>query len=150
MADKTKDEDLTPEEIKRKAWKRKKANENLAKGRAIAAENKRKRDLIKMDEDLNDLKDKVDDKVDEQVKKALGKVDRKRLKDEVLQVFQDMGGRKKMMKWAKDNPGKYYTIMANIIKAETEKEGGGGGKVQVNIYGLEDKSIDITPTPQEP
>lgn len=121
--------------------------ENLKKANAVNAERKRKKDMVKLDERLSDISDEIDDSVEKQVKKHLGKIDRNKLKNEVLQVFHDMGGRKEMRKWAKDNPGKYYTLMSNILKAESDKGDGGGGGVTVNLFGLgpDNAEIDITP-----
>ena len=118
---------------------------NLEKALKTNAEKKRKKALLKMDQDLDDLKDKVDTKVDLQVQKLLKKLDRKQLKDHVLQVFYDMGGIRALKKWAKENPAKYYSLMAGILKADAEKEANMGGGVVVNIFGLEDDAIDITP-----
>ena len=118
---------------------------NLDKALKTNAEKKRKRELAKMDQDLDDLKDKVDTKVDAQVAKLLKKLDRKQLKDHVLQVFYDMGGIRAMKKWAKDNPGKYYTLMAGILKADAEKEASTGGGVTISIFGVKEDAIDITP-----
>ncbi len=56
-----------------------------------------------------------------------------------------MGGTRAMKKWAKDNPSKYYSLMAGILKADTEKEANTGGGVVVNIFGLDDDVIDISP-----
>ncbi|MCK5611428.1 hypothetical protein KAR91_56685 [Candidatus Pacearchaeota archaeon] len=120
-------------------------NLNLKKARKVNAEKKRQRELVQMDKDLDDLKDKVDTKVDAQVKELLKKVDRKTLKDNILKVFYDMGGPRKMKQWAKENPGKYYTLMAGILKAEADKEASTGGGVTVNIFGRDDNTIDITP-----
>lgn len=118
---------------------------NLEKANKNRAERKRQAELVKMDKDLDNLKDKVDTKVDAQVAKLLKKLDRKQLKDHVLQVFYDMGGIRAMKKWARENPGKYYTLMAGILKADAEKEASTGGGVTVNIFGVDDDAIDITP-----
>jgi len=118
---------------------------NLEKAQRKNAEKKRQKELAKMDQDLENLKDKVDDKVDAQISKLLKKLDRKQLKDHILQVFYDMGGARALKKFAKDNPAKYYSLMAGILKADTEKEANMGGGVVVNIFGLDDDTIDITP-----
>jgi len=119
---------------------------NLEKALKTNAEKKRKRELAKMDQDLDDLKDKVDHKVDAQVAKLLKKLDRKQLKDHVLQVFYDMGGVRALKKFAKENPAKYYSLMAGILKADAEKEASTGGGVVVNFdFGIAPKEIDITP-----
>lgn len=129
-----------PTEFQKRARK-----ENLKKAQAINAENKRKKDMIALDVRLNNLGGEIDETVEKQVIERLGKLDRKRLKDEVLQVFHDMGGKRAMKKWAKDNPGAYYKLMATILKTESDKGDAGGGGVTVNLFGLEPKEIDITP-----
>jgi hypothetical protein len=121
-------------------------NKNLERAREVNAKKKREKEIAKLDEKLGDLSETIDDAVDTQVKKQLGKLDRKKLKDQILQVFHDMGGTRAMKKWAKDNPGKYYTLMANILKTDSDKELGGGGGVTVTFdFGLPPKTIDITP-----
>lgn len=118
---------------------------NLEKAQKTLAEKRRQKELAKMDQDLIDLKDKVDDKVDAQIATLLKKLDRKQLKDHVLQVFYDMGGIRAMKKWARENPGKYYTLMAGILKADAEKEASTGGGVTISIFGVKEDAIDITP-----
>jgi hypothetical protein len=123
---------------------------NLERANEVAAKKKRERELAKIDAKLNDLTETVDDKVAEQVEKRLKKLDRGKLKDEVLQVFYDMGGAKALKKWAKANPTKYYSMMSAIIKAESDKEQGSGSGVVVNFFGMEElhKTINITPDKQ--
>jgi restriction endonuclease Mrr len=119
--------------------------ENLKKAQTINAENKRKKDMIALDVRLNNLGGEIDETVEKQVIERLGKLDRKRLKDEVLQVFHDMGGKRAMKKWAKANEGAYYKLMAAILKTESDKVDAGGGGVTVNLFGLESVEVDITP-----
>lgn len=119
---------------------------NLEKANAAREIKQRKKALVKIDAGLNDLTGKIDDKVAEQVEKRLKKLDRGKLKDEVLQVFYDMGGKKTLKKWAKANPTKYYSMMTSIIKAEAEASGGGGRGVTVNVFGGRgSREKDVTP-----
>ena len=120
-------------------------SKNLEKAREVNRKKQHGKDMSKIDGRLNDLSDEIDGAVEKQVKAHLGKVDRKKLKNEILQVFADMGGRKKMLKWAKENPSKYYSLVKDILKSETDNEKGGGGGVVVNLFGIEPDSIDITP-----
>ena len=143
---KTQSEDKKPEEKKKSSVFQDRARaKNLERAREVNAKKKREKEIVKLDEKLGDLTEDIDNKVEAQVKKHLGKLDRKKLKDQVLQVFHDMGGTRAMKKWAKENPGKYYTLMANILKTDSDKGDGGGGGVTVNLFGLEPDSIDITP-----
>jgi hypothetical protein len=120
--------------------------ENLKKAQAINAENKRKKDMIALDIRLNNLGGEIDETVEKQVIERLGKLDRKRLKDEVLQVFHDMGGKREMKRWAKANPGAYYKLMAVILKTESDNGAPTGGGVTVTFdLGLPVKTIDVTP-----
>lgn len=119
--------------------------ENLKKAVAVNAEKKRKKDMIALDERLNNLGGEIDETVEKQVIERLGKLDRKRLKDEVLQVFHDMGGKRAMKRWAKENQGAYYKLMAAILKTESDKGDAGAAGVTVNLFGLERAEVDITP-----
>ena len=123
--------------------------ENLKKAQAVNADRQRKKELAKIDVKLNDLSDEIETSVEKQVKERLGKLNRKKLKDEVLRVFYDMGGTKAMKRWAKKNPDKYYNMLAGILKSDTEKDQGGGGGVTVNIFDPgAGKIIDVTPDKQ--
>lgn len=120
--------------------------ENLRKANIARETKQRKKKLFEIDTGLKDLSGKIDDKVAEQVEARLRKLDRGKLKDEVLQVFYDMGGAKALKRWAKDNPTKYYSMMTAIIKAEAESSGGGGRGVTVNVFGgRASREKDVTP-----
>ena len=119
---------------------------NLEKANAVREIKQRKKALIKIDAGLNDLTGKIDDKVAEQVEKRLKKLDRGKLKDEVLQVFYAMGGPKALKKWAKANQTKYYSMMTAIIKAEAEGSRGGGRGVTLQVFGGRgSREKDVTP-----
>ena len=117
---------------------------NLAKAHEKRRANKLKADMLELGDGIKDLEGKIEGEVEKQVKGYLKTVDRKKLKNEILHVFDDLGGRKFVKKWAKENPGKYLNLVKDILKTETESGGGGGG-VTVNIFGLKDEAIDITP-----
>ena len=128
-------------------FKKRACAKNLEKAREANRKKQHEKEMVKVDERLKDLSDDIDDAVDKQVANRLKKFDRKKLKDEVLQVFYDMGGTRAMKKWAKDNKGAYYKLMAAILKVDNDKEGAGRGGVTVNIFDpkASDKIIDITP-----
>lgn len=127
------------------------AKDNLKKAQLARSIQFKKKKFAEFDRSLKHLADKIDLEVEKQVTKHLGKLDRKKLKDEFLQIFYDMGGRKAATKWAKENPSKYYSLMAAIVKAEAEKEGGGNKGIEVNFMFGDNKeaAIDITPDKED-
>ena len=119
---------------------------NLEKAREVNVKKKLAKDIANLNEGISDVSDKIDTEVEKQVKAHLKTVDKKKLKNEILAVFDDIGGRKFVRKWAKDNPGKYLNLVNNILKVDNEKQQSSGG-VTVEIFtppGL--TTVDITPS----
>lgn len=120
--------------------------ENIKKANEARRLEKTKKALVAMDARIANLDNDLEEEVERQIKLRFKDVDRKTLKNEILAVFYDMGGRKWLKKIAKSDPKLYLTIMNNVLKSESDKEGPTGGGVTVNIYGLDDdKVIDVTP-----
>ncbi len=125
--------------------------ENLKKANAAVAVKKRKEDLLKIDTRLHDLEGEIDDEVSKQIAIRLKTVDRKLLKNEILSVFYDMGGRTWLKKITKKDPKMYLSLMKEILKSENDKDSGSAGRgVTVNVYGGRRgrEEIDITPSEQ--
>ncbi|MCK5235801.1 MAG: hypothetical protein KAR06_02355 [Deltaproteobacteria bacterium] len=107
---------------------------NLERANEVREANKRKNEISKLDEKLDNVAERIEDEIEKRVAERFKKVDRKDLKNEILQVFRELGGKRFVKKWAKENPGKYLSLMEKIFKGETD--GGSKGKgVTINIHG---------------
>ncbi|MCK5610725.1 hypothetical protein KAR91_53120 [Candidatus Pacearchaeota archaeon] len=116
-----------------------KALEGARKARAAKA-------LQKIEDDLQNLSGKMEGKLEVKIEEHLKRLDRSKMKDDILKVFYDMGGTRALKKFAKDKPGEYYKMVLTLLKAETDAKKEAGGGVVVNIHGLPgDAAIDITP-----
>lgn len=125
--------------------------ENIKKANEARRLEKTKKALVAMDARIANLDNDLEEEVERQIKLRFKDVDRKTLKNEILAVFYDMGGRKWLKKIAKSDPKLYLTIMNNLLKAENDKEGGGGIRsVTVNVYGGRSGRREVDVTPLEP
>ncbi len=125
------------------------AQNNLKKAQLARSIQFKKRKFIEFDKSLKHLEGKIDLEIEKQVKEQLKAVDRKFAKEEFFRVFEDVGGRKGLAKWIKEssaNRKAYYTMYAQLLKAETESGGTSGGvKVSFMFGGDKKSAIDVTP-----
>lgn len=54
-------------------------------------------------------------------------------KQNILQVFEDIGGVKNFAVWAKDNQTEFYKFYAKLAPVTNEHTGEDGGPIAVNI-----------------
>jgi hypothetical protein len=119
---------------------------NLEKAAEGARKARAQKALDKIEDDLKNLAGKVDDKLEVKIEEHLKRLDRSKMKDDILKVFYDLGGTRALKKFAKEKPAEYYKMVITILKAETDAKKEAGGGVVVNIHGLPgDAAIDITP-----
>lgn len=107
---------------------------NLKKANEANAVKKRKNEIIKLDEKLDTVAERIEDEIEKRVAERFKKVDRKDLKNEILQIFYEMGGKRALKKFAKENPAKYYALMEKVMKTETDAGSKSRG-VQVFVFG---------------
>jgi hypothetical protein len=55
------------------------------------------------------------------------------VKDNVIAVFEGIGGVEHMKVWAVDNPNNFYNIYAKILPIQTELSGAEGKDLVINI-----------------
>jgi hypothetical protein len=127
------------------------AQDNLKRARLANSIKFKKKKFAEFDRSLKHLADKIDLEVEKQVIKQLKTVDRKLLKNQIFKVFEKLGGVSGMVTWAKKNDANrkaYYSLMAQLLKAETETQGGGSKGVKVNFMlgGKGKAAIDVTPS----
>lgn len=60
------------------------------------------------------------------------------VRSNVLAVFDMIGGREAMAKWAKENPSEFYKLYGKGMPHEITGEEGGPISVVVKKFGLED------------
>lgn len=146
MADKKNDKPMSAR--KRAALK------NLEIARVKRAQNKAKDDALKLSAKMADLSEDIDKEVERQIALRFKDVDRGILKNMILQVFHELGGMKRLKKFAKAsdaNYKSYINLMEKILRAESDKEAASAGGVTVNFDfgGNSPDAIDITPTSLE-
>lgn len=125
------------------------AQDNLKKARLANQVKHQKKKFAEFDQALKHLGDKVEIEITKQVQARLKTIDRKLLKNEIFKVFNKLGGATGMYTWAKKNDANrkaYYSLMSQLLKAETESQGGGNKGVEVNFMFGDNKeaTIDIT------
>ena len=54
-------------------------------------------------------------------------------KQNVIDVFQNLGGVDHMTKWAQENPNQFYNIYAKIMPTQTEISGADGSALPIGI-----------------
>ena len=54
-------------------------------------------------------------------------------KQNVIEVFQNLGGVEHMTKWANENPNQFYNIYAKILPTQTEISGADGSALPIGI-----------------
>jgi len=54
-------------------------------------------------------------------------------KQNVIEVFQQLGGVEHMKQWAMDNPNNFYNIYAKILPTQTELSGPDGSELPLGI-----------------
>lgn len=54
-------------------------------------------------------------------------------KQNVIEVFQNLGGVEHMTKWAQENPNQFYNIYAKIMPTQTEISGADGSALPIGI-----------------
>ena len=54
-------------------------------------------------------------------------------KQNVIDVFQNLGGVEHMTKWANENPNQFYNIYAKIMPTQTEISGADGSALPIGI-----------------
>jgi hypothetical protein len=55
------------------------------------------------------------------------------VKQNVIEVFQNLGGVDHMTKWAVENPNQFYNIYAKILPTQTEVSGVDGSELPLGI-----------------
>lgn len=55
------------------------------------------------------------------------------VKQNVIEVFQNLGGVDHMTKWALENPNQFYNIYAKILPTQTEISGADGSALPIGI-----------------
>lgn len=55
------------------------------------------------------------------------------VKENVIEVFNRIGGVEQMSVWATDNPSQFYNIYAKILPMQTEISGIDGSSIPLNI-----------------
>jgi uncharacterized MAPEG superfamily protein len=54
-------------------------------------------------------------------------------KQNILQVFEDIGGVAQFADWAKENQTEFYKFYAKLVPVTNEHTGEGGGPISVNL-----------------
>jgi hypothetical protein len=61
------------------------------------------------------------------------------VKENVIAVFEELGGIKHMTEWAKENPNNYYNIYAKILPTQAEVSGTDGQEIVIKVVtGIDD------------
>jgi hypothetical protein len=55
------------------------------------------------------------------------------VKQNVIEVFEQLGGIEHMKQWAMDNPNNFYNIYAKILPTQTEISGADGSALPIGI-----------------
>ena len=55
------------------------------------------------------------------------------VKQNVIEVFEQLGGVEHMKQWAIDNPNNFYNIYAKILSTQTEISGADGSALPIGI-----------------
>lgn len=63
---------------------------------------------------------------------SLNKISRT-VKENVIDVFQNLGGVEHMTAWAQENPNQFYNIYAKILPTQTEIGGIDGADIPISI-----------------
>jgi hypothetical protein len=105
----------------------------------IAQEKKRildaKRKIAEMNEEIKQMPARIDDAIETKIEEKIkDMVDRDQLKNDVLQIFYELGGKRWLKKFAKEEPKSYLALMKEILKYDKDSKNTGGGVV-INING---------------
>lgn len=114
--------------------KKRACEKNLARAREVIQAKKRNNEIKELDKKLDNVAERIEDEVEKRVAERFKNVDRKDLKNEILQVFYEVGGKRALKKFAKKNPAKYYALMEKVLKGEGDSGPQGKG-VTINILG---------------
>jgi hypothetical protein len=114
--------------------------DNMAKAREARMQKIHEKKLVilnaKVQDEIRNVDDKIEDAIEKKVQDALGKMTPAQLKGDIYRVFYDMGGTSKLLEWVlsnKKNKAEFYKMIISLLKTDTERNDGAHQGVVVNF-----------------